>query len=291
MQVFLTTKPLDLIYKTIQMKKILFSVCLLGVFMTLAAQQKVGTVIFERKINMHRVIQDEQMRAMMPEFRTSEHILLFSDSVSVYKMVPEDEAPDPFAGGGGGPRIMMRFGADGGDLYKNFAQSKSIQTSELGGKNFLITDSIRQQPWKLSSDTKQILGYNCHKATRKINQPMMGMRKVTMTSGGGAPSVDTSSKNKPAPKEIEVVAWFADDIISPVGPENYGQLPGVILELNIDNGQTVYTAKDIKKTVDAKELKEPKKGKIVTQQEYMKMMQELMNNQGGPGMMRMRVDN
>ena len=274
------------------MKKILFSVCFLGLFMTLAAQQKVGTVIFERKINMHRIIQDEQMRAMMPEFRTSEHILLFSDSVSVYKLVPEDEAPDPFAGGGGGgPRIMMRFGADGGDLYKNFAQSKSIQTSELGGKNFLITDSIRQQPWKLSTETKQILGYNCHKATRKINQPMMGMRRVTMTSGSGAPTVDTSSKNKPAPKEIEVVAWFADDIISPVGPENYGQLPGVILELNIDNGQTVYSAKEVKKTVDAKELKEPKKGKVVTQQEYMKMMQELMSNQGGPGMMRMRVDN
>ncbi len=274
------------------MKKILFSVCFLGLFMTLAAQQKVGTVIFERKINMHRIIQDEQMRAMMPEFRTSEHILLFSDSVSVYKLVPEDEAPDPFAGGGGGgPRIMMRFGADGGDLYKNFTQSKSIQTSELGGKNFLITDSIRQQPWKLSTETKQILGYNCHKATRKINQPMMGMRRVTMTSGSGAPTIDTSSKNKPAPKEIEVVAWFADDIISPVGPENYGQLPGVILELNIDNGQTVYSAKEVKKTVDAKELKEPKKGKVVTQQEYMKMMQELMSNQGGPGMMRMRVDN
>ncbi len=273
------------------MKKILFSIYFLGLFMTLSAQQKVGTVLFERKINMHRIIQDDQMRAMMPEFRTSEHILLFSDSVSVYKLVPEDEAPDPFAGGGGGPRVMMRFGADGGDLYKNFAQSKSIQTSELGGKNFLITDSIRQQPWKLSSETKQILGYSCHKATRKINQPMMGMRRVTMTSGGGAPTADTTSKNRPTPKEIEVVAWFADDLISPVGPENYGQLPGVILELNIDNGQTVYTAKEVKKTVDAKELKEPKKGKVVTQQEYMKIMQELMSNQGGPGMMRMRIDN
>ena len=273
------------------MKKLLFSVCSLGFFMTLSAQQKVGTVIFERKINMHRIIQDEQMRAMMPEFRTSAHMLLFSDSVSVYKLVPEDEAPDPFAGGGGGgARVMMRFGADGGDLYKNFAQSKSIQSSELGGKNFLITDSIRQQPWKLSSETKQILGYNCHKATRKTTSPMMGARRITVTNGG-APTADTSAKNRPAPKEIEIVAWFADDLISPVGPENYGQLPGVILELNIDNGQTVYTAKEVKKTVDAKELKEPKKGKVVTQQEYMKMMQELMSNQGGPGMMRMRIDN
>jgi len=262
MSAILTGKALDLTTQNLIHEKFLVSICFLGLFMTLAAQQKVGTVIFERKINMHRLIQDEQMRAMIPEFRTSAHMLLFSDSVSVYKLVPEDEAPDPFAGGGGGPRMMMRFGADGGDLYKNFGQSKSIQTSELGGKTFLISDSIRQQPWKLSSETKQILGYNCHKATRKANAPMMGVRRITMTSGGGGnPNVDTSAKSRPAPREMEIVAWFADDLISPVGPENYGQLPGVILELNIDNGQTVYTAKEVKKTVDTKELKEPKKGK------------------------------
>lgn len=54
----------------------------------LQAQMKAGTVIYERKINMHKTIQDEQMKAMIPEFRTSKHMLLFSDSISVYKMVP-----------------------------------------------------------------------------------------------------------------------------------------------------------------------------------------------------------
>ncbi len=49
---------------------------------------KAGAVIYERKINMHKTIQDEQMKAMIPEFRTSKHMLLFSDSISVYKMVP-----------------------------------------------------------------------------------------------------------------------------------------------------------------------------------------------------------
>lgn len=54
----------------------------------LQAQMKAGAVIYERKINMHKTIQDEQMKAMIPEFRTSKHMLLFSDSISVYKMVP-----------------------------------------------------------------------------------------------------------------------------------------------------------------------------------------------------------
>ncbi len=286
----LTPQCIDLMLKPIYMRKVLLSLTCLTGFLMANAQQKEGTIVFERKINMYKTITDEQMRAMMPEFRTSKHMLLFSDSISVYKAIPDDEAPDPFAGGGGGgPRMIMRFGNDGGDLYKNFSQSKSILSTELGGKNFLIVDSIKPQPWKLSMETKQILGQTCHKATRKIPAAVMGARMVTM-GGPGAVTKDTTVQKPVAPKDWEVVAWFADNLISPVGPESYGQLPGVILELDIDNGRTVYTAKEIKATVDAKELKEPKKGKVVTQEEYRKLMQQMMQNQGGPSMFR-RSDN
>lgn len=286
----LTPQCIDLVLKPIYMRKVLLSLTCLTGFLMANAQQKEGTIVFERKINMYKTITDEQMRAMMPEFRTSKHMLLFSDSISVYKAIPDDEAPDPFAGaGGGGPRMIMRFGNDGGDLYKNFSQSKSILSTELGGKNFLIVDSIKPQPWKLSMETKQILGQTCHKATRKMPAPQMTMRSITM-GGGGSVNRDTTVQKPVAPKDWEVVAWFADNLISPVGPESYGQLPGVILELDIDNGRTVYTAKEIKATVDAKELKEPKKGKVVTQEEYRKLMQQMMQNQGGPSMFR-RSDN
>jgi len=264
------------------MKKIFFLLTASVSLTALSAQVKEGTIYYDQKVNMYKTIQDEQMRAMMPEFRTSKFMLLFSDSVSIYKVVPEDEAPDPFAGGGGGTRMIFRMGAGGGDLYKNFAQSKSIQASELGGKNFLIVDSIKQQPWKLSTDTKQILGHNCHKATRKVMQSANGpVRRILM--GGGNTTPDTTALKQQPAKEIEVVAWYADDIVSPVGPENYGQLPGVILQLDVDNGTTVFTATDVKKTVDTKELKEPKKGKVVTRQEFSKIMTDMMGSPGGPG--------
>ncbi|MES2005088.1 MAG: GLPGLI family protein [Bacteroidota bacterium] len=250
---------------------------------SLQAQVKEGTIYYDRKDNMYKTIQDEQMRAMIPEFRTSKYMLLFSDSVSMYKLVPEDEAPDPFAGGGGGGRVFIRMGGAGGDLYKNLSQFKSIQTSEMGGKNFLIIDSIRQQPWKLGTETKQILGHTCHKATRKVMQAAGAVRRMVMGGGGGA-TQDTTTRQQPG-KEVEVVAWYADDIVSPVGPENYGQLPGVILQLDVDNGTNVFTATEIKTTVDMKDLKEPKKGKAVTRQEFTKMVNEMMSN-GGGGMMR-----
>lgn len=270
------------------MKKVFLLTAGLLSLATLKAQVKEGTIIYERRINMHKTIQDEQMKAMIPEFRTSKHMLLFSDSVSIYKAMPEDEAPDPFSGGGGGVRMFIRGGSDGGDLYKNLSQSKSIQTSEMGGKNFLITDSIKQQPWKLGTETKQLLGYTCHKATRKFTQATGVIRRMVM-GGGGAPTQDTTQA-KPQGKEVDVVAWYADDIISPAGPENYGQLPGVILQLDIDNATTVYTATEVKKTVDSKELKEPKKGKAVTRQEFQKMLSDMMNSQG-PGSFRFNSSN
>jgi GLPGLI family protein len=279
--------------KTDYMKRVFFLLTGLLSLSALQAQLKEGTVIYERKTNMHKTIQDEQMKAMIPEFRTSKHMLLFSDSVSMYKMVPEDEAPDPFAGSGGGVRMVIRGGSDGSELYKNLSQSKSIQATELGGKNFLIMDTIQQQPWKLGTETRQILGHTCHKATRKIMQLGGGGMIRTMTmGGGGAPQQDTSKQIKPQQgKEVDVVAWYADDIISPVGPENYGQLPGVILQLDVDNATTVYTATEVKKTVDMKELKEPKKGKVVTRVEFQKLMNDVMGSQGGPASgFRMRVN-
>jgi len=266
------------------MKRVFFLFTAIVSFSLSQAQVKEGTIYYDQKVNMHKTIQDEQMKAMMPEFRTAKFILQFSDSVSVYKTVPEDEAPDPFAGGGG--RMIVRMGGGGGDLYKNFSQSKSIQTSELGGKNFLIVDSIRQQPWKLGTETKQVLGYTCHKATRKVMQPAPVMRRMIMGGGGGAVTDTTTKAAAPAGKEVEVVAWYADEIVSPVGPENYGQLPGVILQLDVDNGTTVFTATEVKKSVDLKDLKEPKKGKVVTRQEYVKMMTDMMGNMQSGGVVR-----
>lgn len=270
------------------MKKVFFLLMAAMSAGTIMAQVKQGTIVYERKINAHRTITNEQMKAMIPEFRISKHILMFSDSISLYKLIPEDEAPDPFAGSGGGGTIRMNFsigGSDGGELFKNFGQSKSVLSSELAGKNYLIVDSILQQPWKLTNETKQILGYTCLKATRKVTVQVSAPRMMVFGAGSASPVRDTA---RPQPREVEVVAWYAQDIISPVGPDSYGQLPGVILQLDSDNGATVFTALEIKKEVDQKLLKEPKKGKTVTAAEFNKMRMDMIQQQiqGGGGSFR-----
>ncbi len=281
----LTQQEIVLISKTNNMKKWITASMLLSCS-TLLAQQKEGTILYEKKVNLHKTIQNEQMKAMMPEFRTSRHQLLFSDSVSIYRMIPETDAPDPFSSGSGGPVfINVGGGADGGDLYKNFAQSKGVQSSEFGGKAYLIIDTLKAEPWKMTDETKKIMGFTCYKATRKIKQ---AQRSVIRTFGGPANNISDTAKSQSAPevKEIEIIAWFTNDIITPAGPENFGQLPGLILELDFDNGSTVFTATEVKKTVNKKELKEPQKGKTVSRQEFQKIMFDLMSSQA-PGGFRM----
>lgn len=251
----------------------------------LFAQTNEGVIIYERKINMHKRIQDEQMKAMIPEFRTTKHQLMFSDSTSVYKAVPEDEMPEGFSNEGGGGRFVMRMGGgDNGELYKNFALGRSVETRELGAKNYIIEDSIRIRNWKLTGETKMIQGYTCRKATS--TETMMGSGGMRVVMGGsGGNNGDTA--NRPKPRQVTVEAWYAEGITAPVGPESYGMLPGVILEMNIDDGAIIYSAVEVKKSVDKKDIKEPKKGKKISRDEFMKMQMDLFQGSGGQRTIRM----
>ncbi len=276
------------------MKKVLLVLIMVACTCCVFSQSKQGTISYERKINLWKRIQDEQRRATMPEFRITKHTLIFNDTVSIYKTIKEEEEMNPFEGGGegrggggfgGGGRMGRMFGSNDGDLYKNLSKGMSIQATEQSGKDFLISDTIRKQAWKITDETKIILGYTCHKATMKQKGGFGGGNGGQ--NGGGRRNRDNPMDSKPTPdttrrtpREVEVVAWFADKILSPAGPDNYGQLPGAILEVNIDNGSTVFTATEIKAVASAKDLKEPKKGKAVTKEEFRKIMMDLRQHFG-----------
>ena len=249
--------------------------------MNLNAQVKEGVITYERKSNMHKRNQDEQMRSMLPEFRISKHLLLFSDSISIYKAVPEDESPDPFDGGnGGGMRMAFKMPGDGGEIYKNFSTGVLTEQTELFSKTFIINDTIKKQTWKLTGESKKILNHNCFKATTKQTVKIGGMFRRRRNDNVN----DTSDKGPELKDQIlDISAWFADDIVSPVGPENNGGLPGAILMIDINNGESTYTAIDIKTSVNKKDIKQPTKGKKVTRDEFRNTVKEMMQNFGPPG--------
>jgi GLPGLI family protein len=88
---------------------------------------------------------------------------------------------------------------------------------------------------------------------------------------------------------ITVIAWFTTDIPVSVGPENPGQLPGIILEMETNRGRTRYTALEIQAKPNLSAIKEPTKGKKVTRAEYTSETKKLMDEMQKNGGLRFRA--
>ena len=227
----------------------------------LSAQKKSGIIQFEEKIDMHRNLPPDagDMRAMIPKYRTSKSELLFSAKESLYRNVEEDDEDEDM--GGGSVRIRMQRPQS--IYYKNFTTGKRTDQREFMGKRYLIQDDISQTPWKVGTTTKQILGYTCMEAVWED------------TTGG---------------RERHTVAWFTPDLAISSGPMGYGQLPGMILAVEINKGEIQLTATKVDlKTLSKGTIKAPKKGEKTTQEGFQKVVDERIRAMGGQGGRGVRV--
>jgi GLPGLI family protein len=268
-------------------------IALISISTSAIAQMKEGKISYERKINMHRNLPDPQMKSMVPEFRTDKFELIFNESVSLFRSVVDDEAPDPFAnagGGGGGGGMRMNFRMPTANTFTDVAKQMQYEERAFFEKEFLIVDSLKQYKWKLSEETKTIAKQLCKKATTMISAPQIRMR---VSMGGGGNNTDTTANTPRAPKETELVVWYAENIPVSFGPDNYSGLPGVIMEIDQDNGATVTTAVEVSAKYPKKELIAPTKGDKMNraqfQENMQKLMQEMQRGRGGMGGINIRV--
>jgi GLPGLI family protein len=74
---------------------------------------------------------------------------------------------------------------------------------------------------------------------------------------------------------ITVTAWYTPQIPVPNGPGTYDGLPGLILEVN-DSELTILCSKVVLNPSKGVDVEEPKGGKVVTQEEYDKIMDKKM---------------
>jgi GLPGLI family protein len=259
------------------MRKILLASGSLLVASLLCAQQKEGKVVYERTMQMQIHVNDDNDAAaqMLPKTRTDKFELTFSNNQSLWKHADEEIENTEFGGNG----MQLSFVGPGQNdiVFHDFNKGRRIDQREMFDKKFIVEDSIRKLNWKLIGETQTILGHVCQKATTQRTGKRMQM---TMDNG------------KMERKEIDdtstIIAWFTTDIPVSAGPEVQGQLPGLILALDMNDGRMVYKALEISPKVDLASVKEPTKGKKVTPDEFNiernKMMDEMQrNNQGNGG--------
>jgi GLPGLI family protein len=184
----------------------------------------------------------------------------------------EEMNSDEAVGNGMQIRVMSQGAND--IVYYDFTNAARTDQRELFDKKILVSDTIQKLNWKLTGQTRNILGYTCQQATAQ----RIGVRIMTNMDNG-------KLERKQVADTANITAWFAPDIAIPAGPDVPGQLPGLILALDINNGRTVYQALEISLKANIAAIVPPTKGKKVTPAEFReeldKMMKEMQKNNNG----------
>ena len=267
-------------------------------------ESKTSTADFKSRMEGNKEITPEMQKMIeerMKKMFEKTFILNFNKSASIYK---EEEKLDAPGQAGGGMRMMSSMMGGGGTFYKDVKNKTYTVDKEFMGKEFLVKDSLPKLNWKMESETRQIGGYTCYKATAVVPVNKSDFRNFRpKNSDGKDDSKKGETKKDDAaapgkekktnfmddiemPKETNITAWYAPEIPVNQGPENYWGLPGLILEVN-DGKTTILCSKIVLNVKDKATIKAPDNGKVVSQKEYdetvIKKMEEMREMYQGQG--------
>lgn len=136
-------------------------------------------------------------------------------------------------------------------LVRDYQEESCTDLVELMGKKHVIKD-LPKYKWKILNEIKEIGGYLCMKAETTV------------------------------PHKNQVVhAWFTDAIPVQGGPEGFYGLPGMILEINKNDGGAIVTAETITMHDAAQDLPLPKKekGKKIERAGFNKKIKNFIDDQ------------
>ncbi len=220
------------------------SILFLVLQISLIAQINSGTVVFTQVSNFNTEGMSPQMVANMPKTAENSMQLTFNKTESLYQKNPNfKEEVDP---NDNRSRFFKRMRENVVSTYfKNRDKKIQLEQATFMGKDFLVSSELTDFKWKISAgEQKNILGYTCMKAYYK-----------------------DSLHN--------LVVFFTPQIPVSQGPDIYGGLPGLILEVQSANLHIL--ANEIKPGDVV--IKEPSKGSKMTKPEYEKMKLDKINEQ------------
>lgn len=230
----------------------------------LTAQTTEGEVTYTETVQLKIDVPegDREMMKMLPTSQSAATSLLFSEKECLYQDKEAGEGTVDVSHEQDGMDMQIKIMRPENKFYRDLENDRTVESREFMGRYFLIDESAVRKNWKLSSEQKTILGYPCQKAVLQ----------------------DTSRK---------VEAWFTPQIPISIGPAEFADLPGLILELSYGERSIVASKVDLKE-LPKKAIEKPSKGKSVTRAEFQKIMDDKlkeMGAEGGRGGVRMIIRN
>jgi GLPGLI family protein len=219
---------------------------------TIVRAQNSGTVYFKETAKLHFSIQgDAPPPANLPTERNAQMILYYTPEASLYMNDPnaknesgmiEEETSD-------GANVHIKMDAPDNRTYCDLKNEKRIDQRDFMQRMFLIETDLKKSDWKITGNQKKVLEYPCQEATREQDGK-------------------------------KIVAWFTPVIPISTGPSSFCGLPGMVLEVNINDGDQIITATSIKADENSSKIVKPKEGKKVTEEEFNRIRDEKMKEMG-----------
>lgn len=216
--------------------------------MSLVAQS--GRITYVETVKLDIKIegeQAEQFAGLLPKENVSEKTLTYTPEVSLFESVAkEEEAPQEMSGGG----VFVVYNQNDDKLFFDIVNQKRIEQRDFMGRMFLVESDVDTLNWKITGNVRKILDYNCMEAVTE-----RGENKIT--------------------------AWFAPEIPVSSGPGSLHGLPGLILGVDVNDGNRVTIATAAEPgNIAANAVVRPKKGKKVTRAEFDKIVEEKNKEMG-----------
>ncbi len=216
-----------------------------------------GIVTYEDVVKFNIEMEDlsPEMQDMLPTENRTNNVLYFNEDASLYTNSKEnnDSSIEQEMEGGS---VMVMISTPENIVYRDFKKNKKTEQKEFMTRIFLIESDFAVDDWKFTGNQKMILDYPCQEATKQDDD-----KKVTV--------------------------WFTPAIQVSSGPDEFANLPGLVLSVETSDGDRTILAKSISLTnVDEKYLQKPKKGKKVSQEKYLAIVEEKnkeMGVEGGAG--------
>lgn len=229
------------------MRKILLPLLLFLPMLCLAQSIEVKYSVYskQRKAQIEKIMNNvanqghKGLLAGIEAEKEDSFCLVIRDRLSSYvRIEPEEDLSDD-----SGPKIVLVSGAFSEEehaVYKDMTIHTMTEAKDLLAETYIVETSIPKYDWKVTSDSKDIMGLKCYRAT--LN--------------------DT------------ITAWFCPEIPVSDGPDVYAGLPGLILDL--EDEHYVYRCIAID-TNSRSEVAAKKRGKKVSTERFEELRKQMLD--------------
>jgi GLPGLI family protein len=158
-----------------------------------------GLIEYQVVVNNHKAMGEgtwaEMFKDKIPKLSTSYYQLTFNTDKSIYLFNRKDEkskAPS-----------WMNDGGEDNIWFNDYKNENFVQQKSVFGDTYILTDSLVKIDWKMTNESREIVGFNCRKAVGKLFD------------------------------SVYIFAFYTDEITLSGGPMSLHGLPGMILGITI----------------------------------------------------------